>query len=69
MTLEELQSSVSIAAASTQSVEQNDLRDFLNWAEGNLDSIRFTHSDEAAFQAALDVVDRIEIEMRPLLDE
>jgi hypothetical protein len=63
--IEDLQRALGLAAALTQAAEQNSLRDELNWAEGELDSLQFTTSGAEQRAAAMAVVERIENELRP----
>lgn len=64
LSVEGLQSAVSLASAGTQSIEQNELRGLLDWAEGNLDSIRFTRQSSEQREAATAIIDQIEPMLR-----
>jgi hypothetical protein len=66
LTIVELQSAVGIAPSGTQSIDQHELRELLDWAEGNLDSVRFTHQPEDQRAAARDRLDRLERALHPV---
>lgn len=68
-TLDELKATLWRAASEVVAHEERSLRDFLQWAEGQLDMIQYTTDDAKLHGQTLEIVERVEEMMQKVCAE
>jgi hypothetical protein len=64
LSLDDLKALVWEAASTIVTPQERELRDFLQWAEGQLDMIQFTTDDAGVFARSLEIVGRLEAKLQ-----
>lgn len=62
--IEDLKALVWEAASTMVAPQERELREFLQWAEGQLDMIQFTTDDAEDFARSLEIVGRLDAKLR-----